>query len=390
MIQSATRGFRLRLFSVAAMALGACVRPAHSDIFERNARLSRGVNFGNVLEAPKEGDWGLTLKEEYFKLVAEAGFKSVRIPIKWSAHAGAAAPYAIDAGFLARIDWAVAQSLKYGLAPVINIHHYDEMFTDPANHKARWLGLWKQIAEHFKDQPEDVYFELLNEPNSALTMALWNQYLVEGLSAIRASNPTRAVVVGPSDWNGIWRLKDLALPSADRNLIVTVHFYDPFHFTHQGADWAEGSAAWLGTKWGSQADQDAVVKSLGEAKTWGAANQRPIFMGEFGSYGKADMASRALWTRFVARTAEKAGFSWAYWEFGSGFGVYDPAASKWRPELKDALLGDVIGIRPIAAHRARAVGRRVWLDGAGMAQGVVVTGAKGGWTDLRGRPVVVE
>ena len=185
-------------------------------------------------------------------------------------------------------------------------------------------------------------------------------------------------------------MKDLALPAGDRNLIVTVHFYEPFHFTHQGADWAEGSAAWLGTKWGSQADQDAVAKTLKDAKDWGAAKQRPIFMGEFGSYSKADMASRVLWTRFVARTAEKNGFSWAYWEFGSGFGVYDPAASQWRPDLKDALLGDPMGIRKQSGRVGRAVGRRVILDGAGMpGAGVMVAGAKGAWTDLRGRPVSV-
>ena len=376
MINSAIRGL--------ALAAALATVPARADIFERNARLARGVNFGNVLEAPKEGDWGLSLKEEYFKLVADAGFKSVRIPIKWSAHAAAQAPYAIDAAFLARVDWAVDQALKNGLAPIVNIHHYDEMNTDPAAHKARWLGLWKQIATHYKDQPKDVYFELLNEPNSQLTMALWNQYLVEGIAAVRESNPDRALIVGPSDWNGIWRLKDLALPAADRNLIVTVHFYNPFHFTHQGAEWSDGSAAWLGTKWGVQADQDAVDKELKTAKDWGAANQRPVYMGEFGAYSKADMASRTLWTRFVARTGEKYGFSWAYWEFGSGFGVYDPAAAKWRTELKDALLADPLAIRGTAKAKAK---RSMGFRAGGMPAGVWLAAPKGGWTDLRGRPV---
>jgi endoglucanase len=381
---------------IRALALGsfiwAAALPAGADSFERNARLGRGVNFGNALEAPKKGDWGLTLKEEYFKVIAEAGFRSVRIPIKWSTHAAAAAPYAIDAAFFARIDWAVAQSLKNGLAAVINIHHYDEMATDPAAHKARWLGLWKQIAEHYKDQGTDVYFELLNEPNSQLTMPLWNRYLAEGLAAVRASNPARAVIVGPSDWNGIWRLKDLSLPAADQNLIVTVHYYNPFHFTHQGAEWAEGSAAWLGTKWGTQADQDAVAKDLKEAMDWSAANQRPIYMGEFGAYSKADMASRALWTRFVARTAEKDGFSWAYWEFGSGFGVYDPAASQWRTELKNALMADPLaGARREPGRETRALGRKLAFDKAGRPASVLLLAApRGQWTDVRGRPVEIK
>ncbi len=50
------------------------------------------------------------------------------------------------------------------------------------------------------------------------------------------------------------------------------------------------------------------------------------------------MDSRARWTRFVAREAEAAGFSWAYWEFCAGFGIHDPEKGLWREPLKAALL----------------------------------------------------
>jgi endoglucanase len=32
--------------------------------------------------------------------------------------------------------------------------------------------------------------------------------------------------------------------------------------------------------------------------------------------------------------------SWAYWEFGAGFGVYNPATRQWREELLGALIPD--------------------------------------------------
>ena len=60
------------------------VKALNAATFEANARLGRGVNLGNALEAPSEGSWGLYLKEEYFKDIAEAGFDSVRVPIRWS------------------------------------------------------------------------------------------------------------------------------------------------------------------------------------------------------------------------------------------------------------------------------------------------------------------
>jgi endoglucanase len=50
------------------------------------------------------------------------------------------------------------------------------------------------------------------------------------------------------------------------------------------------------------------------------------------------MQSRVLWTDFIARQAEKRNFSWAYWEFCSGFGIYDSTDNKWRTELLDALI----------------------------------------------------
>ena len=62
----------------------------------RNQMIGRGINFGNALEAPNEGDWGLVIKESYIQAVKDAGFSSVRLPICWSAHTGSTAPYPID------------------------------------------------------------------------------------------------------------------------------------------------------------------------------------------------------------------------------------------------------------------------------------------------------
>ena len=75
--------------------------------------------------------------------------------------------------------------------------------------------------------PDDVLFEILNEPNKKLTPELWNPLLREALAIIRQSNPRRTVVVGPTSWNNIKDLAKLELPEEDRNLIVTVHYYSP-------------------------------------------------------------------------------------------------------------------------------------------------------------------
>jgi endoglucanase len=310
------------------------------DAFYWNKLIGRGVNLGNALETPKEVNWGVTLEESYFDVIKEAGFNSVRIPVRWSAHADDKPPYAIDENFFERVDWAVKQALSRKLVAIINIHHYKEIVENPQKHKGRFLELWKQIAEHYSDYPPELYFEIMNEPCKNLNAELWNEYLLEGFNMIRKSNPERAVIIGPADWNNISQFQYLKLPENDNNIIATFHFYEPFKFTHQGASWVgEQSKEWLGTKWtGSDMEKRELSSKLDEAVKWAEKNKVPLYMGEFGAYSKADMQSRAKWTSFVRKEAEKRDISWTYWEFCSGFGVYDKNKKKWRKELLRALL----------------------------------------------------
>lgn len=312
--------------------------PTGVSAFEMNERLGRGVNFGNALEAPNEGEWGITLEALHFQRAAEAGFETIRLPIRWSAHAMPGPPYTISSGFFARIDWAIDRALENGLNIIINVHHYEGLDADPENHTDRWLAIWKQIAERYKSRPDSVLFELMNEPHDQLTATVWNGLIVQGLNVIRESNPVRNVVIGPVSWNNTDALSSLRLPDDD-HIIVTVHMYEPFQFTHQGAEWASGSDAWRGTRWSGTPQQRAFVTNiLTRAANWGEQHNRPMFVGEFGAYSAADMESRALWTAHVARECERLGMSWAYWEFMSGFGLYAPSVDIFREELKEALV----------------------------------------------------
>lgn len=307
--------------------------------FEQNRRLGRGINLGNALEAPNEGDWGVVLQEVYFDLIKQAGFQSVRIPVRWSAHVGRTAPFRLEASLLRRVDWAIEQALSRDLAVIVNIHHYDEIMQDAASYRAQFLAIWKQLADHYKDYSYDLCFEILNEPHGSLTPTLWNIYQQEAVALIRESNPHRTLLVTPANWGGTGAVSTLELPAEDDNLIVTVHYYSPFQFTHQGAEWVPGSDAWLGTTWnGSAAERQAVTADCQAVHDWALVHNRPVNLGEFGAYSKADMESRVRWTSFVARTAEAFDMSWHYWEFISGFGVYDGETNSWHEALLRALI----------------------------------------------------
>jgi endoglucanase len=307
------------------------------DPFEQNARLGKGMNFGNALESPNEGDWGVTLKAEYFKAVKDAGFDSVRIPIRWSSHALAQPPYTIDPNFFSRIDWAVKTALENKLYVMLNMHHYMELMTDPNANSERFIALWKQIAEHYKNSPDSVLFEPLNEPHNALTADLWNRLLAKTIPAIRQSNPNRTLVINPANYAS--DINNLQLPETDRNIIVSCHYYLPIKFTHQGAPWSAEAKDCTGTKWtASEQETKEIDGHFDIALGWSKKFNRPINLGEFGTYYKAEKSDRVRWTAYIAQSAAKRGFSYIYWEFCSGFGIYDSQTNKWDAELLNAII----------------------------------------------------
>jgi|GEM_PF-1093339 len=215
-----------------------------------NEQLGVGVNLGNALEGPREGDWGLTLQADYFSTIAQAGFKHVRVPIRFSAYTGGPPNYLIPDGIdptvpnadnlWDRIDWVITHAENNGLYVILDLHLFDELSDDVAGERAKFLAIWEQIAQRYATASPWVLFELLNEPQGQFNddPTLLNTLIADALDIIRVTNPTRPVLVAPSYWNQIGALETLELPS-DPNLIVSVHFYDPFPFTHQGASWIE-------------------------------------------------------------------------------------------------------------------------------------------------------
>ncbi|MCB0729463.1 MAG: glycoside hydrolase family 5 protein [Ignavibacteriae bacterium] len=310
-----------------------------SHIFEFNRKIGKGINFGNALEAPVEGVWGLKIKNEYFNLIKQAGFTSVRIPIRWSIHSSNKEPYKINDDFFLRIDEVINQALENNLIVIINIHHFYKLFFNPNKFETKFYSLWDQLSNRYAKYSENLIFELLNEPHYFLTTTKWNRFVQNVLPIIRRSNPTRAILIGPGRWNNIEGLNNLILPENKENIIVTFHYYKPFTFTHQGAEWVYFSHLFLKNKWkGSPKERKKIVDHFLFVSSWSLKNNVPINLGEFGSYYHADLESRKRWTKTVIDTAEKFGFSWNYWEFGAGFGVYDITKNKWKEELLSSLI----------------------------------------------------
>jgi endoglucanase len=306
--------------------------------------LGRGINMGNMLDAPREGDWGVKLEPAYVEKVAGA-FTTARLPVRWSNHAAPGADATIDEAFAKRVDQAVDAFLAKGMYVILDVHHYTqlsgdaqhphEFAVDPAVMDQRLVNLWRQIAARYKDRSPKLLFELLNEPHGRLNGAPWNSLAAQTLAAVRATNPARVVLIGPGEWNSINELPKLRLPP-DRNIIVSIHNYDPFPFTHQGIDYMPQFPA--GPTCCDARQRKAVADAFDAAAKWNQASGYPVHLGEFGAFEKADMKSRETYTRLVRDEAERRGIGWAYWEFASSFGVYSPKSGTWVEPIRRALL----------------------------------------------------
>lgn len=324
------------------------VNQAAAKVWEMSRAMGPGINFGNMFDAPTEGYWDVTFKPEYVPTAWNAGFRTVRLPVRWSNHASAQFPYTIDPVFLSRVTSVVDQLLAQGFHVVLNMHHHrqldgdaldegDTIVVDDAVLEERFVAIWSQIGHHLSTRSDRLMFELYNEPHGRLTPAKWNALADTTLKQVRISNKERVVIIGPTTMNSPYALSTLTMP-ADPYLMATVHFYEPFSFTHQGTT-QNGVLLPTGVTCCDAVQANTLFNGIHHAKFWSDATGYPVLLGEFGAHGNADMASRVNYVRLVRQTAIQANMPWAYWEFASTFGVYDPTANTFRPELLNALMG---------------------------------------------------
>jgi len=341
--------------------------PAHEAL----KQFRRGANLGNYLEAPKGQDWGSHYTEADFDHIKSEGFDHVRLPIRWNDYAGPAPAFELSTEIFAKVDFLVTNALQRGLSVIVNIHHFDEFTSDPQGQTMKFLALWRQIAAHYGNASERLAFELLNEPKDNAKTSVLNPIYARAIDVVRKSNPKRTIFLGPGRWNSVDELGNLVLPSTDDNLVVTVHCYEPFLFTHQGAAWtgkqtrtkgivfpgppatplqpdpeALKSAGWLSnwfrnynTKPASEnpAGPKIIAEKMKLAHDWSAYYGRPMHVGEFGCYIAADAASRRRFHAEFRRILDENGLAWALWDWKAGFRYWDDKANAPAFGMREAL-----------------------------------------------------
>ncbi|QJS99217.1 cellulase family glycosylhydrolase [Streptomyces asoensis] len=135
------------------------------------AAMQPGWNLGNTYDAiPDETSWGNPpVTRALLKKVKSQGFKSIRLPVTWGIHQGAAPDHRIDSAWMAKVRQVVEWALDEDLYVLLNMHHDSWMWvnnlsTDHDTVLARFSATWTQIAAEFRDEPSRLVFESINEP----------------------------------------------------------------------------------------------------------------------------------------------------------------------------------------------------------------------------------
>ena len=297
------------------------------------------INMGNSLEPEQEGSWGGNpIVAEDFERIAAAGFDTVRIPVRWHNKSRAEPPYSVDPAWMARVAQVVDEALAADLNVILNSHHFDPIHEDPGAVAAWHGGVWQQIAERFGEYPEDrLWFELENEPHGKFDNENLIETLAPALAAVRAIDPTRPVIYGGGSWSSVDSLATLPLPD-DPNVYPTFHYYEPFAFTHQGADWVKPEAPPPGRRYGAREDRERLAADVAKVERYIARTGLKPFMGETGAYDRhVSLAERAQYHHAVREAFAPLDIGICTWAYTNTFPFYDAASGKWLEGLREAM-----------------------------------------------------
>ena len=310
------------------------------------AAMQPSWNLGNTLDAfPSETSWGnpLTTRAHLAKIRAE-GFRSVRIPVTWTDHQSATAPYAVDASFMDRVEEITDWALDEGLYVVLNVHHdswqwVGKMSTDHDNVMARFNSLWRQISSAFKDKPRTLLFETINEPEFDNATAEQKDRFLNELNTsfhkiVRGSggrNGDRMLVLPTiyckPDQPLMDTLHDTIRSLKDPHLIATVHYYSWYPFSVNMAG---------GTHYDEAARKD-LDSAFTRMRDTFVARGIPVYLGEYGLLSwpdhhhpsRVERGEALKYFEHFGHAARRAGVTTALWD---PFAYLNRETFQWRDQ----------------------------------------------------------
>jgi endoglucanase len=356
------------LFIIAMCGISAKSKPKmplnRTVVFTRARSLNNGISISwleqtwnkNVLDTGEVNPADL-------KLLKKLGFKSIRLPVAFAYYEAHQVP--IDK-VLARVDYVVKECNRYGFKVIIDYHGGNLNDGNYLTETPKIVNTWLLLTNRYIKQSHDnLFFELYNEPPH-MNPQTWKDAAYNITTAIRRVDKQRTLIIGASNYNSIYELGRF-VRLADENIIYTFHFYEPFFFTHQGAEWVGDQVSTTGVKFpyngenfpklntravGTPGESNyktypkdgngqSILDKMQIVKAWAEKYDVPILCGEYGAYNKyADQGSRCRYIKTVRASLKTLGIPGIMWEYNANFSIFSgPPSIKNLPDC----MADAIG-----------------------------------------------
>lgn len=307
--------------------------------------IKRGTNIAHWLSQSKArgADRAAFFTQKDIKLIKDAGFDHIRLPVDEEQLWDSTGKREEDAFALLNncMEWVNASGLKVILdLHILRSHYFNAeekpLWTVPAE-QDKFITLWRDLSSFVGKWPgEMLAYEFMNEP-VADDSEQWNVLLARVADSIRSWEKNRVLVIGSNKWQSVNTFDELRVPANDKNILLSFHFYEPFHLTHYGASWTNlkdfkgkvqypGQIVLNGKTEEEQKiyNRDTLEKMMAKPIHFADSLGLPLYCGEFGVIDGSPLDAKEAWYRDLVAIFEKHNIGYANWNYKSGsFGIVD-------------------------------------------------------------------
>ncbi|HET9277067.1 MAG TPA: cellulase family glycosylhydrolase [Flavitalea sp.] len=322
--------------------------------------IKRGTNIAHWLsQSNRRGNERASFfTEKDIVFIKSAGFDHIRLPVDEQQLWDSTGKRYDDAFQLldSSLTWANRAGLRVVLdLHILRSHHFNEaekpLWTQPAA-QDKFIQLWKDLAGAVKKWPNGMLaYEFMNEP-VADDPEQWNVLLARVADSIRSWERERVLVIGSNRWQSANTFDQLRIPANDKNILLSFHFYEPFHLTHYKASWTRlkdfngqvqypGQIVVNGTADDEKKvyNRETLEKMMAKPIHLADSLKLPLYCGEFGVIDGSPRESKVAWYKDLITIFEKHNIAYANWNYKSGsFGIVD-ATIKPDTEMVNILAG---------------------------------------------------
>ena len=226
---------------------------------------------------------------------------------------------------LPKLDQALLWCKARGMKVVVNLHTPPGGFKSadyPSLHRLfaeQWAlntfyESWQKITQRYAKNETIWGFDILNEPairSPSTAIRSWESIAQATATLIHAIDPERKIIVEPlyGDQARMWSIRNLSFP----HLIVSIHYYYPLRFHHQGIYGNPLGVAYPQKNF----NRSALLKNLSVINRYQRTKKGkiPIYVGEFTANRWAPNNSAYRYLKDIISIMEKNKWSWTYHAF---------------------------------------------------------------------------